>query len=229
MSIRVDFTVDSLPQAPLTIGVQGEHHTRSFVIDLNNWPSLYPDAVVRLEARRPGEKTVYEAEANVYDYAYLIWNITDYDTNKAGFGSFQIILNNEDGTNIAKTPIVRTYIYPSQAGAVLPDPPEPAPAWADALIAAASVPVVNVDESEITGFDPVEFQFTEAHREMINAAKFGIAMINPYTGNKVYYYKTLEAGGEWTFFSFFHNNNYPSMDIVTYDPETGHAEVTVIN
>ena len=228
--IHIDYSISNLPLIPLGVdlGIQGEGGFNSISFDVWDWTSGHDDAIVRIEAQRPGEDTIYIANTELRDNEYLFWNITDYDTAKAGYGTFQVVMSTEDGTVIHRSHIVRTSIAPSQNGSLDPNPPQPEPSWVQALIESRKAPVIEVEMSEVVGFDPVEFHFTEEHRAAINNSDAVIGMIIPGEGYTQYFLKTTAFEDYWQYFSFGWNGGVTVM-IVEYTPSTGDATVTQLN
>jgi len=101
------------------LGVQGETLVTQINIDCTSWLQLYPTGIITIEAMRPGDLTAYTVSNTTINKGIVTWNVSTYDTQKAGNGTFQVKLTNNN-TNIKISQIIRTLINPSQVGPLAP-------------------------------------------------------------------------------------------------------------
>lgn len=117
----------------ITIGRQGESLARLIQFDASSWLAQWPDARIVLMLRRPGESTLYAADAHVEGNA-LCWMPTNADTAISGMGYYE--LRAESGDVVVKSITGPMVINVSLTGAET-DPPDPYKDWLGRLLDAA--------------------------------------------------------------------------------------------
>ena len=211
----------------IPLGIQGENNVREISFAAGELLYHYPGGTLTIECIRPNETGIYIADTYMMG-EWLMWKVNSYDTHIAGSGTFQIRLVNEVGEVVKLTPIFRTSITRSQPGMVSPDVPRPVPSWVEELLAAVSIPLIEIDATEITGQGSgyVNLTLTEAHAEAIRNAKFGfdIKCESMFDDATFRFTKAYEDGAEMDFNAI---NSLSQVLFFYLYVDTGEAELSI--
>ena len=121
----------------LVLGYVGENESRTIDIDVSEWKTKWPNAVISARACRPDEPILYSPSIETSGNT-LSWTVVRYDVAIAGNGYIQFTAKDADTGVIYKSRVAGTVIYESAEGSVDGVPPDSAVDWVNNVTTAAN-------------------------------------------------------------------------------------------
>ena len=125
----------AVPGTILELGKTGTNKTRAWRFPVKSWMEEYPDGLVSVLHKRPGDDTAAPVSLSEIDGEYIYWTVSSADVATAGNGLCVLVLTDTGGV-VAKTMTYDTHITEALGGTGT-TPPDPQAGWVDQVLDAA--------------------------------------------------------------------------------------------